>query len=51
MIQKAQEKIVLLLQAELFANEIKQLKSENKMVPVSSGISQLDPFLDNRGVL
>ena len=51
MIQKAQEKIVLLLQAELFANEIKQLKSENKMVPVSSGISQLDLFLDNRGVL
>ena len=51
MIQKAQEKIFLLLQAESFVNEIKQLKSENKMVPESSGISQLDQFLDNRGVL
>ena len=51
MIQKAQEKIFLLVQAESFANEIKQLKSEKKMVPESSGISQLDPFLDNRGIL
>ena len=51
MIQKAQEKIFLLVQAESFANEIKQLKSEKKMVPESSGISQLDPFLNNRGIL
>ena len=51
MIQKAQEKIFLLVQTESFANEIKQLKSDKKMVPESSGISQLDPFLDNRGVL
>ena len=51
MIQKAQEKIFLLVQAESFANEIKQLKSEKKMVPESSSISQLDPFLDNRGIL
>ena len=51
MIQKAQEKIFLLVQAESFANEIKQLKSEKKMVPESSGISHLDPFLDNRGIL
>ena len=28
-----------------FANDIKQLESEKKMVPESSGISQLDPFL------
>ena len=34
MIQKAQEKIFLLVQAESFANEIKQLKSEKKMGPV-----------------
>ena len=51
MIQKAQEKIFFLVQAESFANEIKQLKSEKKMVPESSSISQLDPFLDNRGIL
>ena len=38
-IQKAQEKIFLLVQAESFANEIKQLKSEKKMVPESSNIS------------
>ena len=51
MIQKAQEKIFFLVQAESFANEIKQLKSEKKMVPESSSICQLDPFLDNRGIL
>ena len=51
MIQKAQEKIFLLVQAESFANEIKQLRSEKKMVPESSSISQLDPFLDNRGIV
>ena len=51
MIQEAQEKIFLMIQAKSFANEIKQLKSEKKMVPESSGISQLDPFLDNRGIL
>ena len=51
MIQKAQEKIFLLVRGESFANEIKQLKSEKKMVPESSSISQLDPFLDNRGIL
>ena len=51
MIQKAQENIFLLVQAESLANEIKQLKSEKKMVPESSGISQLDPFLNNRGIL
>ena len=51
MIQKAQEKIFLLVQAESFANDIKQLKSQKKMVPESSSISQLDPFLDNRGIL
>ena len=45
MVQKAQEKIFLLVEAESFANEIKQLKSEKKMVLESSGISQLDPFL------
>ena len=46
MVQKAQEKILLLVEAESFANEIMQLKSEKKMVPESSGISQLDPFLE-----
>ena len=51
MIQKAQQKIFLLVQAESFANEIKQIKSEKKMVPESSGISQLDSFLDNKGIL
>ena len=51
MIQKAQEKIFHLVQAESFANDIKQLKSQKKMVPESSSISQLDPFLDNRGNL
>ena len=51
MIQKTLEKIFLLVQTESFANEIKQLKSEKKMVPESSGISQLDPTLDNRGIL
>ena len=50
-IQKAQEKIFLLVQAESFTNKIKQLKSEKKLVPESSGISQLDPLLDNRGIL
>ena len=38
-IQKVQEKIFLLVKAELFANEIKQPKSEKKMVPDSNGIS------------
>ena len=51
MIHKAQEKIFLLVQAESFANEIKQLKSEKKMVPESSGTSHLDPFLNNRDIL
>ena len=32
MSQKAQEKIFVLVQAESFANEIKQLKSDKKMV-------------------
>ena len=40
MIQKDQEKIFLLVQSELFANEIKQLKSEIKVVPENSGISR-----------
>ena len=39
------------MQAESFANETKEVKSENKMVQESSDISQLDPFLDNSGVL
>ena len=39
MIQKAQYKIFLLVQAESFDNEIKQLKSEKRLVPKSSGIS------------
>ena len=51
MIQKAQEKIFLSVQAESFANEIKQLKSEKKMVPESNSISQLDPFLDSRALM
>ena len=51
MIQKAQEKIFFLVQTESFVNEIKKLKSEKKIVPESSSISQLDPFLDNRGIL
>ena len=51
MIRKAQEKIFLLVQAESFVNEIKQLKSAKKMVPESSGISQLDLFLDDKGIL
>ena len=51
MIQKAQEKIFLLVQAESFTTKIKQLKSEKKLVPESSGISQLDPLLHNRGIL
>ena len=50
-IQKVQQKIFLLVQAESFANEIKQQKTEKKMIPESSGISQLDPFLDNKGIL
>ena len=50
MIQKAQEKIFFLVQDESLANEIKQLKSEKTMV-LESGSSQLDPFLDNRGIL
>ena len=41
MIQKDQEKIFLLVQSELFANEIKQLKSEMKVVPENSGISRI----------
>ena len=49
-IQKAREKIFFLVQAKSFANEIKQLKSEKKMVPESSSIRQLDPFLDNRSM-
>ena len=49
--KKAQEKIFLLVQAKSFANEIKQLKSEKKIIPESSSISQLDLFLDNRGIL
>ena len=49
--QKSQEKIFLLVQAKSFANEIKQLKSEKKIIPESSSISQLDLFLDNRGIL
>ena len=51
MIQRAQEKIFLLVEAESFANEIKQLKSEKKVVPESGGISLLDPFLDSKGIL
>ena len=51
MIQKAQERIFLLVQTELFGNETKQLKSEKKMVPESSGVSQLGLFLDKRGFL
>ena len=51
MIQNTEEKIFLLIQTGSFTNEIKQLKSEKKMVLESSGISQLDPFLDNRGIL
>ena len=38
MIQKIKEKIFFLVQAESFANEIKQLISEKKMVPESSSI-------------
>ena len=51
MIRKAQERIFFLVQAESFANEIKQLKLEKNMVPESSSTSQLDPFLDNTGIL
>ena len=39
MIQRAKEKIFFLVQDESFANEIKQLKSEKKIVPESSSIS------------
>ena len=49
MVQKAKGK--LFVQAKSFANEIKQLKREKEMIPESSTASQLDPFLDNRGLL
>ena len=51
MIQKAEEKIFFLVEAESFVNEIKQWKSEKKMFPESSSTSQSDPFLNNRGIL
>ena len=38
MIQRSQEKIFLLIKAESFANEIKQLKSVKKMAPENRGI-------------
>ena len=50
-IQKAQDKIIILVQAESFVNEIKQLKLDKKVLPQSSGISQLDLFLDNISIL
>ena len=50
MIQKAHKTIFFFVQAESFASEIKQLKSEQKMVPESSSSSQFDPFLYNRGI-
>ena len=50
MIQKAPEKILFLVQAESFANKIKQI-SEKKMVLESSSISQLDQYLHNRVIL
>ena len=50
MIQKAEEKIFFLVEAESFVNEIKQWKSK-KMFPESSSTSQSDPFLNNRGIL
>ena len=40
MIQKAQERIFLLVQTKLFSNETKQLKSEKKMVPESNGVKR-----------
>ena len=40
-----------MIQAESFTNDIKQLKSKKKMVPESSGISHLDPFLDKKDIL
>ena len=51
MVQNAEEKVFLLVEAETFPNEIKQLKSGKKMVPECSSISQLDPFLDSRSIL
>ena len=50
MIQKTQEKIFHLVKTKSSANEIKQLKSEKKMVPESSTISELDRFMDKRGI-
>ena len=40
-----------MVQVESLANAIKQLKSDSKLVPKSSSISQLGPFLDKRGIL
>ena len=52
MIQKAQKKIFFLVQqADLFVNEIKQLKLSKKVVPENINISQLDPSLDSWGIL
>ena len=51
MIYKAQEKIFFLVQAESFSSEIKQLKSRTKLVPERTSVNQLDPFLDNKGIL
>ena len=51
MIYKAQEKIFFLVQAESFASEIKQLKSRTRLVPERTSVNQLDPFLDNKGIL
>ena len=51
MIQKVQERLFLLVQAESFVHKIKKLKSEKKVVSKTSSVSQLDPFLDNRGIL
>ena len=51
MLQGAIEKIFFLEHAELFSNEVKQIKSEQKMAPEIDSISQLDPFLDNRNIL
>ena len=51
MIYKAQEKIFFLVQAESFSSEIKQLKSRTRLVPERTSVNQLDPFLDNKGIL
>ena len=40
-----------MVQVESLANAIKQLKSDSKLVPKSSSISQLGAFLDKRGIL